>query len=164
MNRWRGLALVTAMAVVSTAGTSPGRAATATASLAVQVEVLAGCEISGATLDFGNYQSGQTTDLVSNTTLALRNCTVDTVVVELDGGQTGDTRARRLTGPGGATLSYQLYKGPSLGNMFGDNGAGRTIDMTNRTSLNVPVHGRIRGGQSVPPGTYTDTINVTLTF
>ncbi len=162
MRNWRGLTFSAAVAAL--AGTSSGHAATSTATLSVQVDVLAGCEISNGTLDFGTYQSGQADDLVSNTTLVLSNCTVDTVVVELDGGQSGDTLDRRLVGPGGASLRYQLYKGPNLGNMFGDNGRGRTIDMTNRTSLDVPVHGRIRGGQTVPPGTYTDTVNVTLTF
>ncbi|HFD15703.1 MAG TPA: SCPU domain-containing protein [Rhodospirillales bacterium] len=163
MKRWRRCALAAAVAAGALQA-SAVRAATTSATLALQVEVVGGCEVGDASLDFGTYQSGQADDLVVNTRLVLSNCTVDSVVVELDGGQAGDTRGRRLTGPGGATLSYQLFKGPNLGNMFGNNGDGRTIDMTGRTSLNVPVYGRIRGGQTVPSGTYTDTINVTLTF
>ena len=163
MKRWRRCALAAAVAAGALQASSV-RAATTSATLALQVEVVGGCEVGDASLDFGTYQSGQADDLVVNTRLVLSNCTVDSVVVELDGGQAGDTRGRRLTGPGGATLSYQLFKGPNLGNMFGNNGDGRTIDMTGRTSLNVPVYGRIRGGQTVPSGTYTDTINVTLTF
>jgi spore coat protein U-like protein len=31
-------------------------------------------------------------------------------------------------------------------------------------SGSVPVYGRIAGGQNVAAGTYTDTVNVTLTF
>ncbi len=164
MRAWRGFALAAVTAVAMAATASSGRAATATASLALQVEVLTGCEVGDASINFGSYQSGQAADLVSNTNLVLSNCTADSVVVELDGGVTGDSSARRLSGPGGATLGYQLFKGPNLGNPFGDNGDGRTIDMTGRTSANVPVYGRIPGGQTVPAGTYTDTINITLTF
>ncbi len=164
MRAWRGFALAAVTAAATVATASSGRAATATASLALQVEVLTGCEVGDASIDFGSYQSGQGADLVTNTNLVLSNCTVDSVVVELDGGATGDPTARRLTGPGGATLRYQLFKGPNLGNPFRDNGGGRTIDMTGRTTANVPVYGRIPRGQTVPAGTYTDTINVTLTF
>ncbi len=157
------LAAWSAAGIAMMAG-GPVDAATSTGTLTVQVQVQSACTISDGTLDFGTYQSGQSDPLVAHTTLQITDCNAGSVTVEIDGGGTGDTRARRLTGPGGATLAYQLYKGSSLGNVFGTGSSARVIDMTGITTKNVPVYGRIAGGQTAAPGTYTDTLNVTLTF
>ncbi len=141
--------------------TSPVEAGTDTAQLTVTATVQSGCSVSGGTLDFGTYIAGQVDDLDGVTQITLTNC-AGTVTIELDGGQYGSVADRKMAN-GSARLQYQLYRDPSRTQIWGQgNNAYQGQILVDNAVLEV--FGRIPGGQNVTPGTYTDIVNITVTF
>jgi spore coat protein U-like protein len=63
---------------------------------------------------------------------------------------------RKMTGPGGATLNYQLFldaaRTTNWGNTTGN-------ELTGTTNTNFTVYAQIPAGQFIAPGTYTDTVS-----
>ncbi len=139
-------------------------AGTATATLSARVQVEASCRVGDLTLDFGQYRSGQNSPAVTQGRIQITQCAVGSVKVELDGGGSGQIAARKLSGPNGATLNYQLYKDSAKTKVFGRGAKGRTVTIGSSGSASVLVVGRIPAGQTVAPGTYTDTVHITVTF
>jgi|GEM_PF-397503 len=141
-------------------------AQTETGQLNVSATVLSGCTLTGGVLDFGNYISGQEGDLDAAGRIDFVNCS-GKLKFELDGGANGTVNDRKMRGPDGSTLDYQIYSNPSRTAIWGTGGNGFEFplqsDGTPSTGF-VPVHGRIPGGQAVPGGNYTDIVNITLTF
>lgn len=139
-------------------------AETQTGQLTVSATVQSGCTLTGGTLDFGSYVSGQAADLDASGQIGFVNCT-GVLTFELDGGQQGNVNARRMTGAGGM-LAYQLYRTSARAAVWGTGGNAHQLQLvgTVPTSGAVTVHGRIPGSQSVPAGGYADIVNITLTF
>jgi spore coat protein U domain-containing protein, fimbrial subunit CupE1/2/3/6 len=73
------------------------------------------------------------------------------------GGSFGPRRMRSASG--GAFLAYDLYRDAARTEVWGD-GTGRTFVQAGE-GRHV-VYGRIPTRQSVPPGTYADTVTVTV--
>jgi spore coat protein U-like protein len=156
--------LVLAVGAALAGATSRAAADTDTGQLAVTATVLSGCTLIGGTLDFGNYVSGQPGALDAAGRISYVNCR-GTLTFELDGGQAGNVYARQMRGPDGS-LGYQIYKTSARNSVWGQGGDAYQLQLLSPTpsSGNVTVHGRIFGGQAVPGGTYTDIVNITLTF
>lgn len=78
----------------------------------------------------------------------------------------------RQMASGSRRLSYNLYTSGSHATIWGDGSGGTQIvsssillSVLGNVSQDHPVHGRIPARQAgVAPGTYTDTIQVTLTY
>ena len=76
----------------------------------------------------------------------------------------GSFNPRRLTS-GGNGLNYNMYLDPSRTQVFGDGSAGTSkVAGSCAATCIVTIYGRIFGGQSVPGGSYQDSILVTLEF
>jgi spore coat protein U-like protein len=156
--------LAAALALASAPATV-ALAATATSTLGVRVVVQPSCTVSGATLDFGTYTSGQTTALTGFTQIAYSNCPAGQLRFQLDGGTNGTATARKLgNGGGGALLNYGIFRDSARTQNFGQAGDSRLVTLTAAGSGNISVYGRIPAGQSVAAGTYTDTVVITLDF
>jgi spore coat protein U-like protein len=155
-------ALIGAVAVLVLGG--PAVAATATGSLSVRVVVQPSCTVSGATLDFGTYTSGQAKDLTGFTRIGFSGCPVGDLRFELDGGTNGTPRARKLSDGRSGLLNYALHRDSARTQNFGEGGDARTIALATPGSGNVSVYGTIPAQQIVSAGTYTDTVVITLTF
>lgn len=119
----------------------------------------AACSLSFATLNFGTYTGA----LQTGVTPATITCTLGTAyTIGLNAG-TGigaTTTTRKMTGPGLATLSYQMFQDPARtinwGNTTGiDTVAGTGIGL----AQTIYVYARMLAGQLVQPGTYVDTIS-----
>lgn len=136
-------------------------AATATATLTVTASVRSGCSIENGSLDFGDYTAGQTKDLDGKGTIRVRNCP-GTVTIELDGGSSGKVNDRTLVN-GSERLRYQLYQDPARTRVWGTGSDAASMQLL-QADATVEVFGRIPGGQSVGPGTYTDSVTVTMQF
>ncbi len=151
-------------AMLAPAAWAPAAAQAETAQLTVTATVLSGCTLIGGTLDFGNYISGQPGNRDAAGQISFVNCS-GTLTFDLDGGQGGNVMARRMSGPD-ATLGYQIYKTSARNAIWGMGADALRLQLLGATpqSGNVTVHGRIPGGQTVPGGTYTDIVNITLTF
>lgn len=89
--------------------------------------------------------------------------------IELSPGNSGTFSDRTMTGTGG-TLRYNLYTTPQRTTVWG-NGANGALPLSDSYLLGLlgvtrdyTVHGRIPAGQAVRPGTYMDSLIVTLSY
>jgi spore coat protein U-like protein len=126
--------------------------------------VLSGCSLTGGTLDFGNYISGQASALDASGRISYVNCS-GRLTFELDGGQAGNVNARKMRS-GDSELLYQIYQTSTRNSIWGSGANAFILDLAGAAPVSgdVTVHGRIPGGQAVPGGSYTDIVNITLTF
>lgn len=126
--------------------------------------VVAGdCTIEPATLAFGAYDPLVGTPRDATGTLSIA-CTRGTpYTVALDAGAHAAGGTRRMAGPGGGLLQYELYSdvariapwAPST--LVGDTAQ-------TAAAIAVPVYGRIPPGQLVQAGDYTDVVQSTVNF
>jgi spore coat protein U-like protein len=143
---------------------TPANAGTATANFNVTATVNTNCTVSATPLGFGPY-SGAAINTSSTITVTCTNTTGYTVGLNagLTTGATVTTRQMGITQPAGG-LNYQLlttsYTGANWGNTTGSwvNGTG------NGGAQALTVYGVLPGGQFVTPGSYTDTIQATVTY
>ena len=141
-------------------------AATATSTFTVQATITATCTInSAATLNFGTQ--GILTANVDQTSTIAVTCTNTTPYnVGLDAGTgSGATVASRKLTSGGATLNYTLYSDSGRTTVWGNTVSTDTLAGTgNGASQSLTVYGRLFSQTTPAPGTYTDTITVTVTY
>jgi spore coat protein U-like protein len=165
------LALAGAGALTAAAGSAV--AATATTTFQVTATVNANCLVSANALNFGTY-APTAGDVDMNSTLSVR-CTRNTpFTVALNAGSTtGGTFAQRLMAAGAETLQYNLYTSAARSTVWGDGtnstatmpGTGAGLAVANAQTLTV--YGRLVdsvANQTVPAGSYADTITVTVTY
>ncbi|QIL03193.1 spore coat protein U domain-containing protein [Sphingomonas sinipercae] len=119
------------------------------------------CGLQSVGVNFGAYSplSGSSTDGVGQIRVSCDAST--TYTIRLESG--GNPSARGMTG-GSDVLQYQLYTDAGRFTAWGDGAAGTSTMVSDQVHGIFPVYGRIPGGQNVRPGTYTDTIVVTLGF
>jgi spore coat protein U-like protein len=70
--------------------------------------------------------------------------------------------ARGQRDGGDGALRYQLYQDAGRSQVWGDQGDALTIPSTDDGETSVDVFGVIPAGQEAPPGTYRDTVVITL--
>ncbi len=138
-----------------------------TTSLRVQATVASGCRITLATdLDFGSASS-----------LAARHDQSSTILVRcplniqwtmgLDDGVNASSGARQMRNSNsGQVVRYELYKDfghmQRWGNAGGELASGAGAGELNPSSSTV--YGRVPAQATAPPGVYSDTVTVTLTY
>lgn len=154
-----GLAGLLAMSSLGTA-----MAGTSTGTLGVRVIVQPNCTVSSATLDFGTYVSGQAAALNGFTSIAYSNCPAGTLKFELDNGLNSAAAVRKMSNGSGGLLTYGLYKDSARTQNFAQAGNAKNVTLTATGSGTVSVYGGIPATQAVAEGTYTDTVQITLTF
>lgn len=143
-------------------------AATATTTFAVSGTVVPTCTVSAAALSFGTTipnPINSNVDAQSTVTATCSNGAAYTLALNAGGGAGATFASRRLTS-GPNTLNYSLYSDAGRTAVWGDGTAGSSLsnNVGNGSAQPIPVYGRIPSGQSVPTGTYGDTITVTITF
>jgi spore coat protein U-like protein len=145
--------------------------ATTTTTFAVTETVQATCSASATALAFSAYTPGGGA-IANNGTISVK-CTKNTpYTIALNGGTTaGGTVAQRLMASGANTLQYNLFTTAAFGQVFGDgSGTSKTVAGTGAgvgTPTTVTVFGQLpdsAANQAATPGTYTDTITVTVTY
>ncbi|MEZ5663368.1 MAG: spore coat U domain-containing protein [Burkholderiaceae bacterium] len=137
--------------------------ATATNTLLVTATVSAACVVTTLPVAFGVYNPTLGTVLDGTGTVSV-TCTNGTAyTVGLDGGSQADVAARAMVN-GADLLSYQLYSDALRASAWGDT-VGQLVSATG-TGLPVShtVYGRVAASQNVPAGSYSDTVNVTVTY
>lgn len=155
-------AFAVASMVVALSLGAPAGAGSDTDQLTVTATVLSACSLSGGTLNFGNYTSGQTANLDVNGTINYVNCS-GSLTFTLDGGTSGNINARQMSS-GANRLNYQIYRNAARNAIWGTGADAHGVVLIGTQSGTVSVFGRIPASQVVADGTYTDTINITLTF
>lgn len=139
-------------------------ASTATSTFTVSATVPATCTVAATNLAFGSY-TGTLSNATSTITATCTNSTSYNVGLNA-GTVTGATvSTRAMTGPSGATLSYGLFQDSGHTTNWGDTVGTDTESGTGTgAAQNLTVYGQIPAGQFPTPGSYTDTITVTVTY
>lgn len=123
------------------------------------------CLVVAATdLEFGNVSVlDSARDQISTIQL---QCPTGTVWrVGLNDGSHASGGVRRMAGPGGGHIRYELYRDGARNQRWGN-----TIDTDTSNGVgtggtqSLTVHGRVPAQETPAAGTYSDTITVTLTF
>jgi spore coat protein U domain-containing protein, fimbrial subunit CupE1/2/3/6 len=158
------------IAAAATVGLLPSAstsfAATSTATFSVQVTIVATCTINSASaLNFGSQ--GVFTANVDQTSTIQVQCTNTTPYnIGLDAGLgTGATVAVRKMTSGGATVNYTLYSDSGRTTVWGTTIGTNTVAATgNGAAQSYTVYGRIPAQTTPAPGTYADTVTITVTY
>ena len=146
------------------AGHGAAEAATSTSSLAISSTVVASCNVTGSSVAFGNYTAGQL-DQSATVSVLCTTGTSYTVALDAGVGAGATTAVRKMTGPGGATLSYTLARDAAHALNWGSaTGTDTAAGIGSGVSQNLTVYGRIQSGQLPGAGSYADTVTVTMTY
>jgi len=125
------------------------------------------CLLSAGQLDFGT--AGLLTSAVNaqaNISVSCTNGAPYSVALGPGGTGTGPT-ARKMVGPGGASIQYGLYKDSGRTSPWGDTAAGASTLASatgSGVSQTLTVYGQVPAQTTPAPGSYTDTVVITLTY
>ncbi|HEV2867255.1 MAG TPA: spore coat U domain-containing protein [Allosphingosinicella sp.] len=135
-----------------------------TGSVPVNGSVSPTCSVSSGTLGFGTYASASAA--LSTATVSVNCSSGAPYQVSLGPGQNVSSSVRRMAGPGGSFLTYQLYSNSLRTLAWGDGTAlGAKVNGTGSGSAqSLTVYGRVPAGQSVRPGSYSDSVLVTVDY
>jgi spore coat protein U-like protein len=141
-------------------------ATTTTASFTVTMTLNASCTIvSTATINFGSQ--GVLTANVDQTTTLQVQCTNTTPYnIGLDAGTgSGSTVTTRKLTSGANTVNYSLYSDTGRTTVWGNTVGTNTVSATaTGAAQSYTIYGRVPSQTTPAPGTYTDTITVTVTY
>ncbi|CAN0652670.1 Spore coat protein u [Nitratireductor aquimarinus] len=138
---------------------------TASPSFTVTASIADNCLVTTQDLDFGAH--GVLTGNVDTTGGVTVTCTPGTAyTVGLDGGQAAAPPAARLMSKGSETVTYGLYQDAARSLPWGLTAIpGEAVPGTGSGSGQVlTVYGRVPPQTTPSPGTYTDTVVVTVTY
>ncbi|HYG28455.1 MAG TPA: spore coat U domain-containing protein [Caulobacteraceae bacterium] len=146
------------------------QAETSTANLQVTATMPSGCYIQPATIAFGSVDPDNSSPTDVTGTLDV-NCTDGTpwaATANVGEGEGASIFNRSMTRVNGEEqLTYNLYTNAARTDFWSDDPeAGGLVFRGTGTGLvqTVTVYGRVGGNQSSPPGSYSDTIVVTLHY
>ncbi|MCA1324013.1 spore coat U domain-containing protein [Herbaspirillum sp. alder98] len=139
-------------------------AATATGSLTISANVVASCTVIGSAVAFGAYIQ-TVVNQTGGITVLCTNGTAYNVGLDAGTGAGATTAARKMTGSGGGTLNYALYRDSGRTNNWGSTIGTDTLTGTgNGLTQALTVYGQVAAAQTPLAGTYSDTVTVTLTY
>jgi spore coat protein U-like protein len=137
---------------------------TVTSQFNVKATVVVACNVAATPLDFGTYAG----TLISASSTIFVTCTNTTAYnVGLNAGTASGATVttRSMTGPGGASLGYKLFRDSGHSHNWGNTVGTDTVAGTGTgTAQSLIVFGQIPAGENVAPGAYSDTIIATVTY
>jgi spore coat protein U-like protein len=128
------------------------------------------CSVSTSPLSFGtlalNATTVKTNLATASTSISVRCTSATGYTVGLNAGAgSGATTTTRVMTNGAAHLNYQLWRDSSRTLNWGNTTGTDTVAGTGTgLSQTLNVYGSIAAAQAVIPGTYSDTVNVVLTY
>jgi len=135
-----------------------------TTNFTVSLQTVKDCLVSAQNIDFGN-RGVLSANLDQNGQVSV-NCSPSTpyVVALGPGGANAGPTARRMT-KGAEFITYGLYRDTARTLPWGDTSGTNTLGGTGSgITQNLPVYARIPPQNTPTPGTYSDTIVVTVTY
>ena len=136
--------------------------ATTTASISGSVSPI--CSVSAGTLGFGTYSAAAA---AAGTAVISVNCSNGGAYrVSLGSGQYATGATRRMLGPSNNYLNYELFSDSSRTLQWGNGAAygGQVSGTGSGSAQSLTVHGRIPAGQLSTPGSYSDSVVVTVEY
>ena len=147
-------------------GLVAAQATTTTSSFSVTMTITASCTIASAgTLAFPS--TGVLTSPVTATSAIVVQCTNSTPYnIGLNAGATtGGTTTTRLMAAGATTIQYQMFTNTGHTTNWGNTVGTDTVAATgNGANQSYTVYGQVPAQTSVAPGSYSDTVTVTVTY
>lgn len=147
------------------------QAATAGNSFQVTATVTSACTVSGTTLNFGASIDPLATatplDATSTLSVQCTNTTPYTVALNAGANAGGASNFGSRTMKSGAnTLGYQLYLDAGRSSVWGDGTASSSTSAGTGTgsAQTLTLYGRLPSLANVVPGSYTDTVTVTVSY
>jgi len=133
----------------------------------VSATVTPNCLVSATTLDFGS--TGVLNANVDATNTISVTCTSGTpwnATLSAGASAGGTVVLRKMTGPGGATVDYTIYRNSAHTEIWGDGTSGTyTVSGTGTGLAQAQTgYGRVPPQTTPAAATYTDTIVVTITY
>ena len=166
MSRLLKAVVVCSAALVCSASWS----ATASTTFQVTATVLSSCTVAGTTLNFGSnidpIAATVPLDSTSTLTVACSNTTPYTVALSAGANAGGATNfTSRAIKNGTSTLGYQLYTDSARTTVWGNGTSSSTVPGTGSGSnQSLSIYGRLPSLTGAIPGSYTDTVTVTITY
>jgi len=145
---------------------NPLCAATATTTMTVQMTITATCLVNSASaLNFGTQGVLATNvDQTSTLQVTCTNTTPYNIGLNVGTGAGATVAARKMTS-GANTVNYTLYRNSTRTTLWGNTVGTDTVAATgNGAAQSYTVYGRVPPQAAPAPGTYTDTITVTVTY
>ena len=146
-------------------------ATTAGNTFQVTATVISSCTVSGTTLNFGSSIDAlaTATPLDATSTLSVQCTNTTPYAVSLNAGSNagGATNfSARAMKSGTHTLAYQLYLDVARSSVWGDGTASSATSSSTGTgsTQTLNIYGRLPSLANVVPGSYTDTVTVTVTY
>ncbi len=163
------LGAAAAMPMASYAGTASGTAA-------ISASVINNCVFGTNSLSFGNYDAvsaNKTANLTGTGTVNVTCTSGDAYTITADAGAngthagTGFTRAMSYTTTGTTPttyyLNYELYIDSGMANIW--NSTNKLSQTGSGASQAISFYGKVGSGQNtVPAASYSDTVNLSITF
>ena len=146
---------------------SPALAATAIGSFTVQITIQASCVfISATSLTFNAVGVIAANDDVTSTlSVQCTNTTPYNIGLSVGVGTGATVASRKMTGPAGAQVNYTLYSDTNRTTVWGQTIGTDTVSASGTgAAQSYTVYGRVPVQTTPAPGTYTDTITVTVTY
>ena len=147
------------------------QAGTAGNTCQVTATVTSACTVSGTTLNFGSSIDPLATatplDATSTLSVQCTNTTPYTVALSAGANAGGASNfASRTMKSGSNTLGYQLYLDSGRASVWGDGtSSSSTLGGTGTGSAQtLTIYGRLSSLANVVPGSYTDTVTVTVSY
>jgi spore coat protein U domain-containing protein, fimbrial subunit CupE1/2/3/6 len=155
------LAILLAVAVQVYAGSSTGN-------MAISASVTNTCSITNSpSISFGSYSPLAGTDLDVNGTIsvACTKGTVATITLDAGGNSTHAVGTTRAMVSGTNYLSYEIYSNSGLTTVWGTGANGvQEPAAPSKAAVNYTAFGRVPNSQDVPAGSYSDSVNITVSF
>lgn len=128
------------------------------------------CSLNVTSMAFGNYNVFATAETDTTASIAIK-CYVlgkSKGTISLGTGSSGSYISRTMQS-GTSILNYNLYNDVNHNTVLGDGSNNTTtIQVTGRGfgwgSGTLTIYGKIPARQNVSPGSYSDTVNVTMTY
>lgn len=155
---------LTATATYGSSGCTGGVTGSSTVAFQATATVVKSCNVSAAALGFGSV--GSLSTMVDGQSLLSLQCTRGTAyTVALDGGLSGatDPTARKMT-TGSESVLYGLYQDSARTLPWGVSASATSGGTGTSTVQSIPVYGRVPPQATPSPGTYSDTVVLTVTY
>lgn len=164
MTKTLSLLLATLLPLLAQAGTAGN-------SFQVTATVTSACTVSGTTLNFGASIDplAAETPLDATSTLSVQCTNTTPYTVSLNAGVNAGGASNfgaRLMKSGSNTLGYQLYLDAGRATVWGDGTSSSSTSAGTGTgsAQTLTIYGRLPSLANVVPGSYTDTVTVTVSY
>ena len=160
------LFLLAAAALLGSA--NPSFAGTATGTVAISASVTNVCSITNSpSISFGSYSplSGSNLDVNGTISLACTKGDVATIALDVGANSAHASGTTRAMASGTNYLSYEIYSNLGLSTVWGTGTSAVTEPAApSNVAVNYTAYGAVPNSQNVPAGSYSDTVNITVSF